>query len=58
MDLYEHQGKELFAKGGVATTTGRVAFTVDEARRAADELGGGTVVVKSQVLVEIGRAHV
>jgi succinyl-CoA synthetase beta subunit len=51
VDLYEHQGKELFAKGGVATTTGRVAFTVDEARRAADELGGGTVVVKSQVLV-------
>ena len=51
MDLYEHQGKELFAKGGVPTGTGRVAFTVDEARQAAQELGGGRVVVKSQVLV-------
>ena len=48
MDLYEHQGKELFAKGGVPTTTGRVAHTVDEARAAAVELGG-VVVVKSQV---------
>ena len=36
MDLYEHQGKELFAKGGVATTTGRVAFTVAEARTIDD----------------------
>ena len=51
MDLYEHQGKELFAKGGVPTGEGRVAFTVDEARSAATELGGGRVVVKSQVLV-------
>ena len=51
MDLYEHQGKELFAKGGVPTTDGRVARTVDEARAAAVELGGGVVVVKSQVLV-------
>ena len=51
MDLYEHQGKELFAKGGVPTGTGRVAHTVDEARAAAIELGGGRVDVKSQVLV-------
>lgn len=49
MDLYEHQGKELFAQAGVPVAAGRVAFTVDEARAAAGELGG-TVVVKSQVL--------
>ncbi len=49
MDLYEHQGKELFAAAGVAVANGRVAFTVEEARAAATELGG-TVVVKSQVL--------
>ncbi|MBJ7334396.1 MAG: acetate--CoA ligase family protein, partial [Thermoleophilia bacterium] len=50
MDLYEHQGKELFAKAGIPVAEGRIAFTVAEARAAAEELGG-TVVVKSQVLV-------
>lgn len=49
MDLYEHQGKELFAQAGIPVAAGRIAFTVDEARAAAAELGG-TVVVKSQVL--------
>lgn len=49
MDLYEHQGKELFARAGVPVAAGRVATSVDEARAAAAELGG-TVVVKSQVL--------
>jgi succinyl-CoA synthetase beta subunit len=50
MDLYEHQGKELFARFAIPTTEGRVATTVDEARAAADALGGGRVVVKAQVL--------
>ncbi len=49
MDLYEHQGKELFAKAGIPVAAGRVAFTVAEARAAAEALGG-RVVVKSQVL--------
>ncbi len=49
MDLYEHQGKELFAKAGIPAAAGRVAFTVAEARAAAEALGG-RVVVKSQVL--------
>ena len=49
MDLYEHQGKELFARYGIATGEGRVATTVEEARAAAAELGG-RVVVKAQVL--------
>src|SRR6266550_2075734 len=50
MDLYEYQGKELFARFGIPVSEGRVATTPAEARRAAEELGG-EVVVKAQVLV-------
>ncbi len=49
MDLYEHQGKELFARYGIPAGEGRVATSVDEARAAAAALGG-KVVVKAQVL--------
>jgi succinyl-CoA synthetase beta subunit len=49
MDLYEHQGKELFAEFGIPVSEGRVATMPDEARVAAAELGG-EVVVKAQVL--------
>jgi succinyl-CoA synthetase beta subunit len=49
MDLYEYQGKQLFAKYGIPVSEGRVAKTPEEARRAAEELGG-QVVVKAQVL--------
>jgi succinyl-CoA synthetase beta subunit len=49
VDLYEHQGKELFARFGIPVSEGRVATTPEEARRAAEELGG-PVVVKAQVL--------
>jgi succinyl-CoA synthetase beta subunit len=49
LDLYEHQGKELFARFGIPVSDGRVATTADEARAAASELGG-PVVVKAQVL--------
>jgi succinyl-CoA synthetase beta subunit len=48
MDLLEFQGKQLFGRAGVPVPEGRVAATPDEARRAADELGG-RVVVKAQV---------
>ena len=48
MDLYEHQGKELFARHGVNVSAGKVAFTPEEAEAAARELGG-QVVVKAQV---------
>jgi len=48
MDLYEHQGKELFARHGVNVSAGKVAFTPEEAEAAARELGG-KVVVKAQV---------
>jgi succinyl-CoA synthetase beta subunit len=49
MDLYEHQGKELFARFGIPVSEGRLATTPEEARTAAEELGG-QVVVKAQVL--------
>jgi succinyl-CoA synthetase beta subunit len=44
----EFQAKELFAKHGVATTLGTVVETADEAKAAAEEFGGVTVV-KAQV---------
>ncbi len=50
MDLYEYQGKELLRKYGLETLPGIVAETPEEARRAAQELGG-TVAVKAQVLI-------
>jgi succinyl-CoA synthetase beta subunit len=49
VDLYEYQGKELFARYGIPVSEGKLATTADEAARAAAELGG-QVVVKAQVL--------
>jgi succinyl-CoA synthetase beta subunit len=49
VDLYEYQGKELFRRFGIPTSEGRLASTPEEARAAAEELGG-QVVVKAQVL--------
>ncbi len=49
MDLYEYQGKELFRRFGIPVSEGRLATTPEEARAAAEELGG-PVVVKAQVL--------
>ena len=49
MDLYEYQGKELFRQVGIPVSDGRLATSPEEARAAADELGG-QVVVKAQVL--------
>ncbi|MFM7225708.1 MAG: ADP-forming succinate--CoA ligase subunit beta [Actinomycetota bacterium] len=50
MDLYEYQGKQLFARYGIPVSDGAVADTVDEAVAAADRVGY-PVVVKAQVLV-------
>src|SRR6476659_9962494 len=44
----EFQAKELFAKHGVPVTLGRTVETADEAKAAAEEMGGVTVV-KAQV---------
>src|SRR5439155_1742150 len=49
VDLYEYQGKQLFARFGIPVSEGRLATSPDEARAAAEELGG-PVVVKAQVL--------
>ena len=49
MDLYEYQGKELFKRFGIPVSDGRLATTPEEARAAAQEIGG-QVVVKAQVL--------
>ena len=49
MDLYEYQGKELFRRFGIPTSEGRLATSPEEARAAAEEIGG-QVVVKAQVL--------
>jgi succinyl-CoA synthetase beta subunit len=49
VDLYEYQGKQLFDRFGIPVSEGRLATTPQEARAAAEELGG-QVVVKAQVL--------
>src|SRR3954466_3617380 len=49
MDLFEYQGKQLFKRFGIPVSEGRVAATPEEARAAAEEIGGQGVV-KAQVL--------
>jgi succinyl-CoA synthetase beta subunit len=50
VDLYEYQGRELFARHGLPVLDGGVATTPEEARAIAERLGG-RVVVKAQVKV-------
>ncbi len=50
MDLFEYQGRDLFAKHGLPVLDGGVATTPEEARAIAERLGG-QVVVKAQVKV-------
>jgi succinyl-CoA synthetase beta subunit len=50
VDLYEYQGRDLFARHGLPVLDGGVASTPDEARAIAERLGG-RVVVKAQVKV-------
>lgn len=49
MNLHEYQAKKLLADYGLPVSRGKVAASVEEALRAADELGAGRVVVKAQV---------
>ena len=49
MKIHEYQGKEILRKFGVAVPRGKVAFSVDEAVAAAEELGGPVWVVKAQI---------
>ncbi|MDQ6938172.1 MAG: ADP-forming succinate--CoA ligase subunit beta, partial [Actinomycetota bacterium] len=50
MDLFEFQAKQLFADHNVPVGLGEVVATAEEARAAAERIGG-TVVVKAQVKV-------
>jgi succinyl-CoA synthetase beta subunit len=50
VDLYEHQGKDLFRSAGISVVDGEVARSEDEARAAAERLGG-KVAVKAQVQI-------
>ncbi|CAM5190935.1 ADP-forming succinate--CoA ligase subunit beta [Oligella ureolytica] len=49
MNIHEYQGKELLRKFGVNVPRGIPAFTVEEAVKAAEELGGPVWVVKAQI---------
>ncbi len=51
MDLYEHQGKDVFRAHDIPTPRGIVATTPEEASAATMELGGRSVV---KVQVQIG----
>ena len=48
MKIHEYQAKAILAKYGVPVPRGHVASTVEEARSAAEKLGG-KVVVKAQI---------
>ena len=50
MDLFEYQGKQLFARYDIPVSAGEAATTVDEAVAAAERIGY-PVVVKAQVQV-------
>ncbi len=50
MDLFEYQARDLFEAKGVPVLGGAVATTPEEARIAAEKLGG-KVVVKAQVKI-------
>ena len=49
MKIHEYQAKEILRKFGVALPGGSVAFSADEAVRAATRLGGSVWVVKAQI---------
>ncbi|AGA89113.1 succinyl-CoA synthetase, beta subunit [Thioflavicoccus mobilis 8321] len=49
MKIHEYQAKELLRKYGVITPRGVPCFSVDEAVKAAESLGGKVWVVKAQI---------
>ena len=49
MKIHEYQAKEILRKFGVVTPRGIPCFSVDEAVKAAEELGGKIWVVKAQI---------
>lgn len=49
MKIHEYQAKDLFRRYNVPVPEGRVAFSVEEAKKIAGELGSFPVVVKAQI---------
>ncbi len=49
MNIHEYQAKGVLAQYGVAVPRGGVAYTVDEAVKVAQDLGGQVWVVKAQI---------
>ena len=49
MKIHEYQAKQILANYGVTIPRGKVAFTVDEAVKAAEKLGTEICVVKAQI---------
>ena len=49
MNIHEYQAKAVLAKFGVPVAHGLPAFSVEEAVKAAQELGGPVWVVKAQI---------
>lgn len=49
MNIHEYQGKQLLRQYGVAVPNGIVAFSPEEAVKAAKELGSAVTVVKAQI---------
>jgi succinyl-CoA synthetase beta subunit len=49
MKIHEYQAKEILRKYDVKVPRGKEAFTKEEAREAAKELGGDIFVVKAQI---------
>lgn len=49
MNIHEFQAKEILKRFGVAVPRSIVASTPEEAKQAAQELGGGVCVVKAQI---------
>jgi succinyl-CoA synthetase beta subunit len=47
--IHEYQGKEIFRRYGMAVPRGIPAFSVNEAVKAAESLGGPVWVVKAQI---------
>jgi len=49
LKIHEYQGKEIFRRFGMPVPRGIPAFSVDEAVKAAQSLGGSVWVVKAQI---------
>ncbi len=49
MKIHEYQAKEILRQYGVSTPRGMACFSVDEAVKAAQQLGGNVWAVKAQI---------